>query len=361
MFQYPNSLQEAKTEIKTEIEKLKAKGYHIFHSAHPLEDGYEIDKYTIKSKKKPRSVVVLSSGLHGIEGYVGHCATIEFLQEFLPKINQYTEVILYHIINPYGMDHYQRTNKNNVDLNRNFIPQGTTVSNENYQLIQEFFAPKKVTNLLLEGTKFYASLMNEIRKHGAPKLNRAILLGQNIDPQGLYFTGLKRQEQTEYIINEAKDLNKEKYEQIIWLDIHTGYGPKDQMSIINSKYEIDTTIDMIETLNYPLILGAKNEDIYNSFGDIIEYLYQLNKTKTFYGTCFEFGTVGNTLLHNINTLKALTFANHLHFMELDTNISTQIHMMMQKYFMPQDEVWRIKASHDFHQATTDILTYFKII
>jgi len=362
MFEYTKTLQDAKKEMQETIELLRNKGYHIFQKNQPLENGYAIDKYTIKSKKKAENVVVLSSGLHGIEGFIGHSMTILFLRKFLKEINERTEVILYHIINPFGMDHYQRTNHNNVDLNRNYVSDFTVLHNEAYETIQAIFKPKPLSNLIKENALFYTTLTSAIAKHGASSLSNAILLGQNIDNNGLYYTGTTIEKENQYIIEEAKLIASASYKKTIWIDLHSGYGPKDQMSIINSKYEKELTKRLKENISYQAIIGSQ-DDMYESTGDIIEYLYGIFQTKKqwFYGTCFEFGTSGTSLINNLATLKALTFSNHIHFNPNNDKITKQVQEMMWRQFVPESEVWKIKASNDFFAATADLFTFFEMI
>lgn len=66
--------------------------------------------------------LLLVSGTHGPEGFVGSAAQVALLEAIatgapVPPVR----VVLVHAINPYGFAHITRTTENNVDLNRNFI------------------------------------------------------------------------------------------------------------------------------------------------------------------------------------------------------------------------------------------------
>lgn len=68
------------------------------------------------------AALMLVSGTHGPEGFVGSAAQVALLDAIatgvpLPPVR----VVLVHAINPYGFAHITRTTENNVDLNRNFI------------------------------------------------------------------------------------------------------------------------------------------------------------------------------------------------------------------------------------------------
>lgn len=67
-------------------------------------------------------VLVLISGTHGVEGYCGSGAQVDWLRrgeaETLPDD---LAVLMIHAINPWGFAWTRRVNETNVDLNRNWV------------------------------------------------------------------------------------------------------------------------------------------------------------------------------------------------------------------------------------------------
>jgi len=364
MFSILNNFKTANNILLVLINKLKKNGYHIFLHKHRLNAQYTIDKITVKTRKKTKNRLVLSAGLHGIEGFVGHAAIHTFLTEFLDILIDHTEIVIYPTINPYGMDTNQRTNMNNVDLNRNFSKNNFSLENNNYLKVKDFVEPKEFKNAVTMNSSFYYELGKLIKSHGIEDLNLAFLLGQNYQDTGIYYSGTKYEPETLYIMEEFRNFMKSKIP-LIWIDLHSGYGPKDQMSIINSKHEIDLTNDMISTCNYPLIWGANEDDIYDTDGDIIEKLYEIKddkfKKNDFYGTCFEFGTTGEGTLKSIESLKALLTMNHVRFVKDNSNLSKYATKLMRKQFAPSSEKWRTKAHQDFIDAMNEIIKYKKLV
>lgn len=365
MFYYANDYKEAKSQLNKKLTSLKKEGFHIFTKQFNVFEDLKIDKITIVPKKEIKNKLILSTGLHGIEGFVGHSCIIAFLDQFLSKLLDDTEVIIYHVLNPNGMKNYRRTNQNNVDLNRNFSIDGFKDINDNYDLIKNFFTPYTLKNIISSNSKYYTGLAKLIKKHGIKTLNDAIIKGQNSDQFGLYYAGLEYETSTKYLISEMEELFHSKNDKIVWIDIHTGYGPRYQMSIINSRYETEVTSEMINSINYPLILGAKVDDIYDTNGDIIEKLYHVHsksKTKTsLYATCFEFGTTGTKLLNKIESLKAMYIENSARYAPTSQKNHDYSKRLMMKQFMPQEILWRQKAYDDFIQATNEILKFNKVI
>src|SRR5512136_1431716 len=80
-----------------------------------------IDVISADARRSKQKRLMLTTGLHGIEGYVGAGILQLFTEEFLLHIDpENTGIVLVHPINPFGMKHWTRVNKNSVDLNRNF-------------------------------------------------------------------------------------------------------------------------------------------------------------------------------------------------------------------------------------------------
>src|SRR5262245_8050563 len=69
--------------------------------------------------RRPRRVLLHSSGLHGVEGFAGSAIQLQLLDD-APALAGDAALVVVHILNPYGMAWLRRVNENNVDLNRNF-------------------------------------------------------------------------------------------------------------------------------------------------------------------------------------------------------------------------------------------------
>ena len=68
--------------------------------------------------KDPQNIILLTSGIHGVEGFLGSAVQTAWLQKV--GSNQMplgrTAVVLVHALNPYGFSWIRRANENNVDL-----------------------------------------------------------------------------------------------------------------------------------------------------------------------------------------------------------------------------------------------------
>ncbi len=363
MFSYSHNYEEMKNDLFSELHLLKTKGYHILTKKVNIIDDLFIDKITIKSKKEVKNRLILSTGLHGIEGYVGHSCIKTFFGELINTLNPTTEVIIYHGINPFGMKNYRRTNENNVDLNRNFSKNNFQSSNDGFEVVKNFFTPKVYRSPKTANLSFYTSLAKLIIKHGIVTLKEATLKGQKSLNNGLCYSGEKYQESTKFILLELDKLFIE-IKNVVWIDIHTGYGPRYQMSIVNSQYDTTSTSDMVEIINYPLILGLNGDDFYEIDGDMLEKTYNIHKKQkakcNLYATCFEFGTLGESTKNSIASLKAMVFENDSYFKKQTPKFNNYSLKLIKEQFLPSSLKWRKKAEEDFLQAMKGIIEYKKI-
>lgn len=360
MFVYPNDYPAAKDEWSQLLDSLAQKGYHVTRTTLPVVDPLSIERTTISAKQGPARRLVFSIGLHGIEGYVGHSALMSFFEHLFSHLEDDVEMVVFHPLNPYGMSHFRRTNENNVDLNRNFSQHDFHTDNPGYDKARFFFEPKRYRSLLHANLSFYTNVLRLVMTRGVAAMKEATLKGQNNHAKGLYYGGTKLESSSHHLLASLNEL-LQGTSQVIWIDLHTGYGPRDQMSIVNSKYEVDRTKQMKEEFSYPLILGLNKEDFYDIDGDMIEMIYQTHATldspARLYATCFEFGTLGDSLLKSIESLKAMILEHGAHFVSQPDKVRRHADRLIKEQFLPSDESWRHKAEQDFLHATEEILRY----
>src|SRR4051794_19437283 len=107
------------------LEEVSRLGYrhesHAFAARGPAGEPLTMDVARCGPDGAER-VVVVSSGLHGVEGFFGSAVQLAWLRSrpagWSPPG---TAVVLAHALNPYGFAWLRRWNEGNVDLNRNFL------------------------------------------------------------------------------------------------------------------------------------------------------------------------------------------------------------------------------------------------
>lgn len=186
-----------------------------------------IDYLYIPPQKKKSKLLILSSGVHGVEGFAGSAAQQLFMTEFLEKVdNSETGILIIHGLNPYGFKYLRRVTENNVDLNRNSDVSTDLYKNKNkgYAKLNDFLNPTIKVNVgSFKNRFFFTRALFKIIGNGIATLRQAILQGQYEYEKGLYFGGKIFEPQIVTMQSFLKEIMKD-YSTILEIDIHTGYG-----------------------------------------------------------------------------------------------------------------------------------------
>ncbi len=329
------------------------------------DEDLTIDWIKAEPAKNKDKLILITTGLHGVEGFVGAAMLDLFIKEFKDKLNpNSTGMILVHALNPWGMANKRRFTRNNIDLNRNFMvtPGDFSVEfNQDYlKLDQVLNPPHPLKSFWLEDIGFYKNVVVSIASHGIQSLRAAILLGQQSNPAGLYYTGREYQPEAIWLQKLMKEVFSS-YKSVLFIDMHTGYGPSYQMSLVNSPDESRNPVQLKEDFQYPLIVQADPEQFYSMKGDMVNWIYNLRESNfpniDFYGTAFEFGTYGDGILKETNSLRTMIYINQADQMGSNSpKINTRISKEFLEMFYPTSNTWREKAIADCRQAFSGVFS-----
>lgn len=329
----------------------------------PLASGLPIAAIEAEATRQPAKSLVFTVGEHGIEGYVGSAMLELFVREFLPRLNPTeTSLLLVHPINPWGMRHRRRTNASNVDLNRNFVTNPASLdprANPDYRRIERCLEPRApIRNLAAARLRFAAGLLCALLRLGPARLRRAVLLGQYGSPRGLHYGGDSLQQETRVVMDLLRQQAK-RHRQVLHFDMHTGYGPPDQMTIVSSYLEAAHSASLARRFAYPRIAKADPDEFYSILGDMIDWEYQAIQQgypdRRLYAASFEFGTVGESLGAVLNSLRTMVLENQAHWYGAPQGVRQQVQAAFEALFFPHDQKWRAKAIADARQAFEGIL------
>jgi hypothetical protein len=329
----------------------------------PGEEDLTIDWIVAEALERNKKGFILTIGEHGVEGYVGSAMQQHFIEKYLSHLNpKETGLLLVHAINPWGMKHHRRVNANNVDLNRTFLwDQNFDPSfNPGYDNLDALInSNKPVKNLLLGNLDFYANLVWRVVRMGWPALKHTLLIGHYRHPRGIFYGGEGYQDETRKLIDLYRQ-TFDSYDQILHLDMHTGYGPRYQMSLVNSALETKSSQEFTKEFDYPLVVAANPDEFYAIQGDMIDYVYALRQhefpQKGLYAASFEFGTLGDSFYGQVGCPRAMIFENRLYWHGTTNNrLANQIEQDFEELFNPIDDDWRAKAVADADRAFSGIL------
>lgn len=168
--------------------------------------------------------LVLISGTHGVEGFCGSGAQIDFLRRGeVSRLPADLAVLMIHAINPFGFAWLRRTNEHNIDLNRNWIDFTAPIpDNGGYDALHHAFCPPEWS----EASRTAASqdVADYVKRQGSDAMIRAVTSGQYRHPTGLFYGGLEASwSRTTQIAIFERYLGGADAVGII--DYHTGLGP----------------------------------------------------------------------------------------------------------------------------------------
>jgi len=203
-------------------------------AAHPLAvrgaDGEEltIDEVAI-GPSRPAAALVVLSGVHGVEGFIGSAIQSSFLTD-APDVADTIGVVLVHAVNPWGMSWQRRQNESNVDLNRNWRrSEIEPVHNDAYDLLHRHACPDGDTPPSVDD--LMTTALELVDRHGLEWVRNGITRGQYRHPDGLHYGG-SRTEESNRILEGIVRRRLTGVERVVVIDLHTGHGPFGELTLL---------------------------------------------------------------------------------------------------------------------------------
>lgn len=309
-----------------------------------------IDTAYFAPKKNQRHLVIMTTAVHGIEGYAGNAVLRMILKELFPVIDHDTTGYLFiHGVNPWGMKHFRRFTENNVDFNRNSDFEKTifTTENRGYARLKDFLAPAgKADHSACGKILFTLKSFWMVIRNGMATLREAILRGQYQYPKGLYYGGADFEPQKkileDIIVNYARG-----YSRVMPIDIHTAYGNRGQLHLFaivtddkKQKEYMETAFSGF-TIDWPV-----HEDFYVVSGDFNTYEAKFLKSKLHVPVVvpmsFEFGTINNIgVMGSIDSLYRVILENQgAQHGYADPEAEREIKELNRELYYPASTAWR---------------------
>jgi hypothetical protein len=287
-------------------------------------------------------VLILVAGLHGVEGYAGSAVIELFLREWAGDLDhQRVSVWVVHGPNPTGWITGRKTNHNNVDLNRSFVDRQTGVpANPGYDdpALRRVFEPGRPRG----GAPQLAQIAGLAVAGRLGDLARSLTLGQYTSPTGLYFGGTEEPWATAWL-KAAFDEGLGGWNAMTVLDLHTGYGPRNTLAVVNSRYDPVPPAQWAARLGWPLVQAADGDTFYPIHGDMTDWLTLRHRAlvpdRSFWATTLEFGTWGDSLAAQVRTLRATINENAAHHRGSDRQKRSWTKELTELY-APRGRRWR---------------------
>ena len=171
------------------------------------------------------NALLIVSGTHGPEGFVGSAAQIALLDALALEARvPGVRIVLVHAINPWGFAQLSRTTENNVDLNRNFIDwQQPLPANPDYTELHAWLCPQDWTPASLRSAE--SARLAWIEQHGQDAYSDATARGQYSHADGLHYGGAGR-EWSNQTLEALVRRHLGGVRRLALIDWHTGLGER---------------------------------------------------------------------------------------------------------------------------------------
>lgn len=172
-----------------------------------------------------RRVLVLQSATHGVEGFTGSGAMLDFFLAGGPRhLPGGIAVLMIHAINPHGFAWLRRVTEENVDLNRNFVDFAAALpENPGHDELADAFVPRALSGPVFDAAE--GKIAAYRARHGEKAFQIARGGGQYKHAHSVFYggSGLTWARRTLEALIDDHELAART--QVAIIDFHTGLGP----------------------------------------------------------------------------------------------------------------------------------------
>ena len=339
---------------------------HVWKVPSEADDDLTANYFYLPAKEQAKNLIVLTSGVHGIEGFVGNAAQRLFLKEILPTLDlSQTGILLIHAINPFGMKYFRRVDEFNRDLGRNFELTRAlfTMPNPEYSKMSPVLNPQtRASANLLARFRFLFGTGYFLARTSLKELRQAILQGQYHDPSGIYFGGSDFSPQRDWL-KELLETTARPYANVMLGDFHTGYGNRGKLHLFEPALLPSAVLGNLRKLYRGLPTdAASSDDFYQNFGDFANFVTELlvGQGKNVFPMTWEYGTVNNLgTAGALESLWRMVTENQRHHFGATSDASKRsISAQFLGLFFPREKKWRAGILEQTYQQMALIAQRF---
>jgi Protein of unknown function (DUF2817) len=283
------------------------------------------------------ATLVVSSGLHGVEGFFGSAVQLAALELWAssPPLPGVRRVFL-HSLNPYGFAWVRRANEDNVDPNRNFLlpEEEYRGCSPGYREMDALLNPRRPPGAI---ECFFLKSIRAVLQHGLSAVKQAVAGGQYEYPRGLFYGGSSPC-QTQRVIEKNLKRWVGESPPVLHLDFHTGLGPWATFKLLT-----DHPLTPARQVWLEDTFGQGTVEESNPFGvsyvtrgSLGGWCHHLLGDRDYTYLCAEFGTY-----RSMHVLAALRAENQAHHWGRPDSVSTRrTRAQLRETFCPKSASWR---------------------
>lgn len=296
-------------------------------------------------------VLILSSGLHGVEGRFGSAVQAAAMTAWAGRSGDAAREtrpvrrIFVHALNPHGFAWSRRADAENIDPNRNFPDprpdDDDDEGSETYARFDRLLNPRRPPS---SWSVFPLRMLLALAIHGRPALKQALVAGQFEFPKGLFFGGHGPSASTRFVTEHVPRWIAGA-RLVMHLDLHTGLGPyATHKLLVDDRIDAQDRHQLVQWFGADAIEEGRPEGTsYRVRGSFPGWCRTLNTdNRRYLHACAEFGTFGN-----LRVLAGLRAENQAHHWTNPGDARrTREARRLQELFSPSSPAWRRRVIAD---------------
>lgn len=274
--------------------------------------------------------LIVSAGLHGVEGRFGTLLCAAFLKSLLESDLKQSKLTIIFALNLDQMAQCRRWGPTNADLNRSFpsalISEVSPTFEGIWQKLYQEFGPHqpKIVNLL----RFIQTALQLIRQQGLNPLVQTLPQGQERFADFVFYREKQLTKQVQHI-QECMIYLVKPHQRTLHIDLHTGFGPWAKLQSLTPVGPLAKAL-------------GREAQVYPTPGGFLDWCQNQFSKHPYQSTTAEFGTS-----IPISIFYALLAENHNHH-KRDSSPDTQKRLLSSQAkvlnaFFPKSPRWRRKA------------------
>lgn len=332
---------------------------------------FTFDQGTIKSmywpaKKHTDKLLILFSGTHGIEAFVGSAVQRWLVDQSFMQNREDVNVLMVHGLNVYGFKNKRRVNEQNIDLNRNFVIDRSSFASDDsgYKNLYDYLNPTdSATYGFISNAKFLLTAIVKIARYGLEDLRRSVLRGQYSYPEGLYYGGNMTAKQWD-LLNQLIDKYVVGHKKVFVIDLHTGYGARGKLHLLANGEKEGNPLARVFSEENEIDFGS-DKKFYTVQGELLNFfIHEINyklkgQSPQSIGITFEYGTLDSQkTTGSIESLRRMVFENQNFWHPAkDPQDAEKIKKDFVEMFNPSDREWRAGILDQTEEKTKKIINW----
>ncbi|MEJ2364333.1 MAG: M14 family metallopeptidase [Deltaproteobacteria bacterium] len=313
-----------------------------------VDSDLTIDAVYVPPLSKAKKLLIMTSGVHGMEGFTGSAVQQYFMTKVLAgEALENMGVLLVHAVNPYGFKYKRRVSESNVDMNRNFDINQELFErkNEAYRKIHGFLNPQsKVKTGYFRNGLFFLKTVYMITRFSMRTLREATVTGQYEFRNGIFYGGNYFEPQKQWLERLLSEKTND-YASVFLIDLHTGLGKRGKLHYLPGYAQPPKSNTLLEQLfkDYTIDWPNTGKEFYIPTGLFRQYVGNLIPTdKKFIRVAFEYGTLNSQHITGASrSLHNVIIENQgFHHGYENSKGERLVKYRFREMFFPSSEIWR---------------------